>query len=244
MSALSVNVNKFALIRNARGADLPNLYDISKKCIEFGADGITVHPRPDERHAKFSDLEILKNLTKEFENIEFNIEGYPSNDFIQKVITVMPDQVTLVPDPPDALTSSFGWDCEKNKDFLKEVIKRFKDKNIRVSIFINPSIDTLTNLEIIKPDRVELYTYDYAKNYHKDKTLAIEPYIEVTQFLEKEFPNIALNAGHDLNLDNLEFILKKIPEIKEVSIGHALVCDSIDYGLKETISKYKQIAQR
>ena len=244
MTALSVNVNKFALIRNARGADLPNLYDISKKCIEFGADGITVHPRPDERHAKFSDLKILKNLTKEFENIEFNIEGYPSNDFIQKVITVMPDQVTLVPDPPDALTSSFGWDCKKNKDFLREVIKKFKDNNIRVSIFINPSIDTLTNLEIIKPDRVELYTYDYAKNYHDDKTLAIEPYIEVTQFLEKEFPNIALNAGHDLNLDNLDFILKKIPEIKEVSIGHALVCDAIDYGLKETISKYKQITQR
>ena len=244
MTALSVNVNKFALIRNARGADLPNLYDISKKCIEFGADGITVHPRPDERHAKFSDLEILKNLTKEFENIEFNIEGYPSNDFIQKVITVMPDQVTLVPDPPDALTSSFGWDCEKNKDFLKEVIKKFKDKNIRVSIFINPSIDTLTNLEIIKPDRVELYTYDYAKNYHEDKTLAIEPYIEVTKFLEKEFPNIELNAGHDLNLDNLDFMLKNIPRIKEVSIGHALVCDTINYGLKETISKYKQIAKR
>ena len=244
MTALSVNVNKFALIRNARGADLPNLYDISKKCIEFGADGITVHPRPDERHAKFSDLEILKNLTKEFKNIEFNIEGYPSNDFIQKVITVMPDQVTLVPDPPDALTSSFGWDCEKNKDFLREIIQKFKDNNIRVSIFINPSIDTLTNLEIIKPDRVELYTYDYAKNYHDDKTLAIASYIDVTQFLEKEFPNIELNAGHDLNLDNLDFILKKIPEIKEVSIGHALVCDAIDYGLKETISKYKQITQR
>ncbi len=244
MTALSVNVNKFALIRNARGADLPNLYDISKKCIEFGADGITVHPRPDERHAKFSDLEILKNLTSEFGNIEFNIEGYPSNDFIQKVITVMPDQVTLVPDPPDALTSSFGWDCEKNKDFLKEVIKKFKNNNIRVSIFINPSIDTLNNLDIIKPDRVELYTYDYAKNYYEDKTLAIEPYIEVTKFLEKEFPNIELNAGHDLNLDNLDFMLKNIPRIKEVSIGHALVCDAIDYGLKETISQYKQIAQR
>ncbi len=244
MTALSVNVNKFALIRNARGADLPNLYSISKQCIEFGADGITVHPRPDERHAKFSDLEILKNLTNEFENIEFNIEGYPSNDFIQKVITVMPDQVTLVPDPPDALTSSFGWDCEKNKDVLTEVIKKFKDKNIRVSIFINPSIATLSNLEIIKPDRVELYTYDYAKNYQNDKILAIEPYIDVTKYLEKEFSNIELNAGHDLNLDNLDFMLKKIPRIKEVSIGHALVCDAINYGLKETISKYKLITQR
>jgi len=244
MTVLSVNVNKFALIRNARGADLPNLYNISKKCIEFGADGITVHPRPDERHAKFSDLEILKNLTNEFENIEFNIEGYPSNNFIQRVIEVMPDQVTLVPDPPDALTSSFGWDCEKNKDVLTEVIKKFKDNNIRVSIFINPSINTLSNLKIIKPDRVELYTYDYAKNYHNDKMLAIAPYVEVTKYLEKEFPNIELNAGHDLNLDNLDFMLKNIPGIKEVSIGHALVCDAIEYGLKETINRYKQIAQR
>ena len=244
MTALSINVNKFALIRNARGADLPNLYNISKKCIDFGANGITVHPRPDERHTKFSDLEILKNLTNEFENIEFNIEGYPSNEFIQKVIEVMPDQVTLVPDPPDALTSSFGWNCERNKDFLKEVIKKFKDYNIRVSIFINPAIETLLNLENIKPDRVELYTYDYAKNYQNDKIVAIQPYIEVTKYLEKNFPNIELNAGHDLNLDNLDFILKNIPKIKEVSIGHALVCDAIDFGLKETVNKYKQIAQR
>jgi len=244
MTALSINVNKFALIRNARGADLPNLYNISKKCIDFGANGITVHPRPDERHAKFSDLEILKNLTNEFENIEFNIEGYPSNEFIQKVIEVMPDQVTLVPDPPDALTSSFGWNCERNKDFLTEVIKKFKDNNIRVSIFINPAIETLLNLENIKPDRVELYTYDYAKNYQNDKIVAIQPYIEVTKYLEKNFPNIELNAGHDLNLDNLDFILKNIPKIKEVSIGHALVCDAIDFGLKETVNKYKQIAQR
>jgi len=238
MTALSVNVNKFALIRNARGADLPNLYDISKKCIEFGADGITVHPRPDERHAKFSDLEILKNLTKEFENIEFNIEGYPSNDFIQKVITVMPDQVTLVPDPPDALTSSFGWDCEKNKNVLTEVIKKFKDNKIRVSIFINPSIDTLSNLEIINPDRVELYTYDYAKNYHNDKILAIAPYVEVTKYLEKEFPYIEFNAGHDLNMKNLAYFAQNIPNLLEVSIGHALISESLYLGFKNVIPKY------
>ena len=244
MTSLSINVNKFALIRNARGADLPNLFNISKKCIEYDADGITVHPRPDERHTKFSDLNILKKLTNEYEKIEFNIEGYPSKRFIEKIIEVKPDQVTLVPDPPDALTSSFGWDCEKNKDFLMEVIKGFKDNNIRVSIFINPSIKTLSNLEIIKPHRVELYTYDYAKNYEKDKILAIAPYIEVAKYLEKEFPNIELNAGHDLNLDNLDFILKNIPRIKEVSIGHALVCDTINFGLKETVNKYKQITQR
>jgi pyridoxine 5-phosphate synthase len=244
MTALSINVNKFALIRNARGADMPNLVDISKKCIEYGADGITVHPRPDERHVKFSDLQELKNLTNNYEQIEFNIEGYPSDDFIKRVIDVSPDQVTLVPDPPEALTSSFGWDCEKNKNFLNEVINKFRDKNIRVSIFINPSSKTLSNLETIRPDRVELYTYDYAKNYKQNKNSAIKNYLEVTDYLKREFPQISLNAGHDLNLDNLDYILENIPSIKEVSIGHALVCDSIDFGLKETIKKYKKIIQQ
>ncbi len=244
MTALSINVNKFALIRNARGADMPNLVDISKKCIEYGADGITVHPRPDERHVKFSDLQELKNLTNNYEQIEFNIEGYPSNDFIKRVIDVSPDQITLVPDPPEALTSSFGWDCEKNKNFLTEVINKFRDNNIRVSIFINPSSKNLSNLEIIKPDRVELYTYDYAKNYNENKNTAIKSYLEVTSYLKNKFPNISLNAGHDLNLNNLDYILHNIPEIKEVSIGHALVCDSIDFGLKETIEKYKNITKK
>ena len=244
MTALSINVNKFALIRNARGADMPNLVDISKKCIEYGADGITVHPRPDERHVKFSDLQELKNLTNNYEQIEFNIEGYPSDDFIKRVIDVLPDQVTLVPDPPEALTSSFGWDCEVNKIFLTEVINKFRDKNIRVSIFINPSSKTLSNLETIRPDRVELYTYDYAKNYKQNKNSAIKNYLEVTDYLKREFPQISLNAGHDLNLDNLDYILENIPAIKEVSIGHALVCDSIDFGLKETINKYKRITQQ
>ena len=244
MTALSINVNKFALIRNARSADLPNLVDISKKCIEYGADGITVHPRPDERHVKFSDLQELKNLTDNYEKIEFNIEGYPSDDFIKRVIDVSPDQVTLVPDPPEALTSSFGWDCEKNKIFLTEVINKFRDNKIRASIFINPSSKTLSNLEIIKPDRVELYTFDYAKNYNENKNSAIKSYLEVTSYLKNEFPRISLNAGHDLNLDNLDYILQNIPAIKEVSIGHALVCDSIDFGLKETIEKYKNITQQ
>ncbi|MDC1054031.1 pyridoxine 5'-phosphate synthase [Alphaproteobacteria bacterium] len=244
MTALSINVNKFALIRNARGADMPNLVDISKKCIEYGADGITVHPRPDERHVKFSDLQELKNLTDNYEKIEFNIEGYPSDDFIKRVIDVSPDQVTLVPDPPEALTSSFGWDCKKNKIFLTEVINKFRDNKIRASIFINPSSKTLSNLEIIKPDRVELYTFDYAKNYNENKNSAIKSYLEVTSYLKNEFPRISLNAGHDLNLDNLDYILQNIPTIKEVSIGHALVCDSIDFGLKETIEKYKNITQK
>ena len=150
MTALSVNVNKFALIRNARGANIPDLIDISKKCLDYGADGITVHPRPDERHAKFSDLMPLKNLLSKYDNKEFNIEGYPSNNFVNKVLEIKPDQVTLVPDPPGALTSSFGWNCNENKDFLKEIISKFRSSNIRVSIFVNPSIETLNNLEEIK----------------------------------------------------------------------------------------------
>ena len=244
MTALSINVNKFALIRNARGADVPNLVDISKKCIDYGADGITVHPRPDERHVKYSDLHEIKNLTKDYDKIEFNIEGYPSDDFISKALDVLPDQVTLVPDPPEALTSSFGWNCEEYQEFLTNVINRFKEKNIRVSIFINPSIKTLSNLEIIKPDRVELYTYDYARNYAVNKTKALASYIEVTEYLRKEFSQISFNAGHDLNLDNLEYLLKNIPTIEEVSIGHALVCDSIDLGLKQTVEKYKKITKK
>ena len=244
MTALSVNVNKFALIRNARGAEMPNLVDISKKCIKYGSDGITVHPRPDERHVKFSDLKELKYLTDNYEKVEFNVEGYPSKDFIKRVIDVCPDQVTLVPDPPDALTSSFGWNCKENKNFLIDIINKFRDNDIRVSIFINPSSETLSNLEFINPDRVELYTYDYAKNFNGNRESAIKPYLEVTNYLKNEFPNISINAGHDLNLDNLNHILENIPEIKEVSIGHALVCDSIDFGLKETIEKYKKITQR
>ncbi len=238
MTALSVNINKFALVRNARGADMPNIIDISNKCLQYGADGITVHPRPDERHAKFSDLSPLKKLVSKYENKEFNIEGYPSKNFIQKVINVKPNQVTLVPDPPDALTSSFGWDCEKNKDFLTDVVKEFHKNQIRVSLFVNPSIKTLENLGIIATDRVELYTYDYAHNYSKNKFEAIKSYVEVSKFIKNEFPKIEFNAGHDLNLNNLEYFLRSIKNIKEVSIGHALICDTFEFGLKKTIIKY------
>ena len=243
MTALSVNVNKFALIRNARGANIPNLIDISKKCLDYGADGITVHPRPDERHAKFSDLMPLKNLLSKYDNKEFNIEGYPSNNFVNKVLEIKPDQVTLVPDPPDALTSSFGWNCNENKDFLKDVISKFRASNIRVSIFVNPSIKTLDNLEEIKTDRVELYTYDFAHYFDDNKTKSIESYVEVVNYLNKEFPTVELNAGHDLNLKNLEFFLEKITNIKEVSIGHALICDTFEFGLKETIKKYLSLTK-
>ena len=244
MTALSVNINKFALVRNARGSNMPDIINISENCLKYGADGITLHPRPDERHAKFSDLAPLQNLVSKYEKKEFNIEGYPSKNFIEKVINVNPDQVTLVPDPPGALTSSFGWDCEKNKSFLTDVIKEFHNNNIRVSLFINPSIKTLENLDIISTDRVELYTYDYAHNYSKNKSEAIKSYIEVVRFIVNEFPKIEFNAGHDLNLENLDYFLKSINNIKEVSIGHALICDTFEYGLEKTIKKYLEITSK
>ena len=244
MTALSVNINKFALVRNARGSNMPDIINISEKCLKYGADGITLHPRPDERHAKFSDLAPLQNLVSKYEKKEFNIEGYPSKNFIEKVINVNPDQVTLVPDPPGALTSSFGWDCEKNKSFLTDVIKEFHNNNIRVSLFINPSIKTLENLDIISTDRVELYTYDYAHNYSKNKSEAIKSYIEVVRFIVNEFPKIEFNAGHDLNLENLDYFLKSINNIKEVSIGHALICNTFEYGLEKTIKKYLEITSK
>ena len=242
MTRLSINVNKFALLRNSRGTDYPNLIEICKKCILYGANGITVHPRPDERHTKFADLKDIKNLLLDNNSkIEFNIEGYPSEFFIKKVLEVLPNQVTLVPDPPEAITSSFGWDCKKNKVFLEEVVKEFQKNNIRVSIFISPTINTLENLEFIKPNRVELYTFDYAHNYKLEKHESIKPYKEVVNYIKKNFPIIDFNAGHDLNLENLNFFLKEITLIKEVSIGHAIIIDSINFGLENTIKKYLKI---
>ena len=241
MTLLNINVNKFALLRNARGTDHPNLISICEKCINFGAQGITVHPRPDERHAKFSDLPKISDLIKKSNQIEFNIEGYPSEHFVKEVIKNHPNQVTLVPDPPEALTSSFGWNCKDNKMLLKEVVSEFQSNKIRVSLFVSPSISTLENLSDINADRVELYTFEYAKNFLSDKNIAIKAYKEVANFLHKNFPKIKLNAGHDLNLKNLDFILKEIPAIKEVSIGHALVCDAFIFGLEIAIKKYKII---
>ena len=244
MALLSVNINKFALLRNSRGANHPDLAEVAKKCIEYGAQGITLHPRPDERHAKFSDLPIISKLVSDYSNIEFNIEGYPSEKFINEVNKIKPDQVTLVPDPPGALTSSFGWDCLKYKSLLIDVVKNFQQKNIRVSLFINPSIKSLINLKEILPNRVELYTFDFAKNFVFDLENAIKPYLEVTEFLQENIPSVSFNAGHDLNLKNLNYLLTNIPAIKEVSIGHALVCDAFEYGLIDTIQKYLTITKR
>jgi len=244
MAALSVNINKFALIRNARGANIPNIINISEKCLQYGADGITVHPRPDERHAKFSDLAPLQKLVSNYKDKEFNIEGYPSKNFIDKVISAKPHQVTLVPDPPEALTSSFGWNCDINKSFLTDVVKEFQNNKIRVSLFVNPSKHTLENLGIIATDRVELYTYEYAHNYSRNKSEAIKSYVEVSQFIQSEFPKIEFNAGHDLSLENLEYFLRSITNIKEVSIGHALICDTFEFGLEKTIKKYLEISSK
>tara|TARA_Y100001970_G_scaffold241879_1_gene305815 strand:- start:471 stop:1208 length:738 start_codon:yes stop_codon:yes gene_type:complete len=244
MTHISVNVNKFALLRNSRGENQPNLIDICQKCINYGANGITVHPRPDERHAKFSDLSSISELISSYEDIEFNIEGYPSDFFIEKVIKIRPDQVTLVPDPPNAITSSFGWNCSEHKKFLEKNVNKLQESNIRVSLFINPSNDTLENLESIKPNRVELYTFDYANNFLSNKINAIKPYKKVFDFISENFPKIKFNAGHDLNLENLDFFLKEIASISEVSIGHALVLDAFNYGLEKTIKKYLEITKK
>ena len=187
---------------------------------------------------------MLSQTIKQKEGkIEFNIEGYPSEKFCRIVNEIKPDQVTLVPDPPNALTSSFGWNCSENKQLLSDVVSSFRSNNIRVSLFVNASKETLENLSDIKADRVELYTFDYAKDFISDPKKAIKNYLEVVQFLKKITPTIELNAGHDLNLHNLDYLLKNITTIKEVSIGHALVCDAFEYGLENTIQKYLTITK-
>lgn len=243
MTILSVNINKFALLRNSREINKPDLVEITKRCIDFGTQGITLHPRPDERHTKFSDLPIISEIVNANLGVEFNIEGYPSNKFIREINKVKPHQVTLVPDPPEALTSSFGWDCKKHKSFLIDSVKNFQQNNIRVSLFVNPSIETLENLSDILPERVELYTFDYANEFKINPEVAVKNYVSVAKFIQNNMPSISLNAGHDLNLNNLEHFLNAIPSIKEVSIGHAIICDTIEFGLKNTIEKYLAITK-
>ena len=232
MTKLSVNINKIATIRNARGGNTPNLVEAAINCERFGAQGITVHPRPDERHIRYQDVYDLKKVVK----TEFNIEGYPSESFIKLVMDVVPEQVTLVPDPPEAITSSAGWDTVKNQAFLKEVIAKFHTKNIRVSIFVNPEEVMVRHAATTGTDRVELYTEPYASNYETDKKKAIEPFIAVAKVAME--CGIGLNAGHDLSLTNLNYFYKNIPGLLEVSIGHALISDALYYGLENTIQLY------
>lgn len=231
---LSVNINKIATIRNARGGDNPSVREAAIRIQEFGADGITVHPRPDERHIRKSDIWELKKVV----HTEFNIEGYPSTDFIDMVCTVKPEQVTLVPDPPEALTSNNGWDCIKFGDYLKEVIQEFKKKGIRVSVFLNPEPEQAKYAAATGADRIELYTESFASLYPSNPILAVSPYIKTAEACRNE--GLGINAGHDLSLENLNFLCKNIPFLVEVSIGHALISDALYFGLENTVAMYKR----
>ena len=234
MTKLSVNINKVATIRNARGGNNPDLIQFAINCERYGADGITVHPRPDERHIKKSDVFLLKKVVK----TEFNIEGFPSKDFINLVLEVKPNQVTLVPDPPNILTSNAGWDTIKNQSFLKKTIKKFKESGIRTSLFIEADKNMIMAAKETNTDRIELYTEEYARNYTKNKKKAIKPFIDAAN-LAAEI-NLDLNAGHDLDINNLNFFFSNIKKLKEVSIGHALICDALYFGLENTIQMYKR----
>ena len=235
MTKLSVNINKIATLRNARGGSIPNVVKTARDCQKFGADGITVHPRPDERHITLKDVFDIKSII----TTEYNIEGYPSEDFIKMVLEVSPEQVTLVPDGPDVLTSCAGWDTVKFQDFLSQVIGIFKDEGIKTSIFVDPKIEMIEGAKLCGSDRIELYTEAYAKNYSTDKEKAIAPYVEAAK--KATALGLGINAGHDLSLENLEFFAKEIPNLAEVSIGHALISDAIYLGLENTIQMYKRL---
>ncbi len=229
---LSVNINKFATIRNARGGNNPNLLQIARDSEAFGAEGITVHPRPDERHIRRNDVYELKKIIK----TEFNIEGYPSPDFIQLIHEIKPEQVTLVPDPPDALTSNAGWDTLKYGDFLKTVIQDLRKSTGRVSIFLEANPELIISAKNTGADRIELYTEPYAEHYSINKYEAVAPFMATA--LAAEQYELGVNAGHDLSLENLNFLAHSIPNLLEVSIGHALVCDALYLGLQNTIQMY------
>ena len=233
MTKLSVNINKIATLRNARGANVPNLLQFATDIQDFGADGITVHPRPDERHIKYDDVHELKPII----NTEFNIEGYPNKKFIDLVRNVKPHQVTLVPDKPNAITSNSGWDTIKNYSFLKEIIAELSLNSIRTSIFLDPNIKFINSAAKTGADRIELYTEFYSKKFELDKNIAISNYISTAN--EAINFGLGINAGHDLNLKNIEFFSTRIPNLLEVSIGHALICESLYLGLENVINLYK-----
>lgn len=233
MTHLSVNINKVATIRNARGGNMPNLVQIAQDCEKFGAEGITVHPRPDERHIRYADVYALKAVIK----TEFNIEGYPSAEFIDLVMKVKPTQVTLVPDAPDAITSNAGWDVITHFKQLSELVDLFTEKGIRVSLFVGTDPENIEAAAKTGTDRVELYTEPYAAMYGKDKKQAVTPFIRAAE--QAKSLGMEVNAGHDLSLENLAWFKQQIPFLEEVSIGHALICDALYYGLKETIALYK-----
>lgn len=232
MTKLSVNINKVATLRNARGGNMPDLLKFAIDCERFGAQGITVHPRPDERHIKYSDLKPLKEKV----STELNIEGYPSEDFVNMVLQIKPHQVTLVPDAPDAITSNAGWDTQKNEEFLRNIIIPFKNSGIRTSIFIDTEPMNMVFALKTGTDCVELYTEAYAANYNANKEKAIEPYVKAAEMAHSL--GFKINAGHDLNLENLKFFKSQITHLDEVSIGHALISDALYYGIENTIQIY------
>jgi pyridoxine 5-phosphate synthase len=234
MTRLSVNINKIATLRNARGGNKPDVLQMALDCERFGADGITVHPRPDERHIRFRDVYELSEALK----TEFNIEGYPSTDFIKMVLEVKPAQVTLVPDPPGVLTSNAGWDTIKNEQFLTNIILQLKAHGIRTSIFIDPDLVMIQNAAKCNTDRIELYTESFATLFPLDPAKAVTPFIEAAKTANEY--SLGINAGHDLSLDNLEYFSKKVPFLLEVSIGHALISDALYFGLENTIQMYKR----
>ncbi len=233
MTKLSVNINKIATLRNARGGNIPNLLNAAKDTERFGAHGITVHPRPDERHITYNDVRELKQVIK----TEFNIEGNPrEKKFVNLVLEVKPQQVTLVPDAQGQLTSNHGWDTLKNKEYLKEIILLFKSKGIRTSVFVDASVRMIEGAKETGTDRIELYTEDYARKYDANKEQAIAPFRRAAQCATEL--GLGINAGHDLNLDNLKFFRQQIPHLLEVSIGHALISDALYFGLENTVQMY------
>lgn len=232
MTRLSVNINKIATLRNARGGNIPDVVQAAIDCERFGAQGITVHPRPDERHIRYQDVLDLKEVV----TTEFNIEGYPNRQFIELVCGVKPAQVTLVPDPPGVLTSNAGWDTIKNEAFLKEVISEFKQNGVRTSVFIETDAAMIENAAKTGADRVELYTEAYAHDYPQGKEMAIKPFVDAAQVALKA--GLGLNAGHDLSLENLKYFASNMEGLLEVSIGHALISDALYFGLENTIQMY------
>ena len=234
MTQLSVNINKVATLRNARGENVPNVQRFATDCESFGAQGITVHPRPDERHIRYADVFSLRPLVK----TEFNIEGYPSPEFIDLVLKVRPEQVTLVPDAPGDLTSHGGWDVSANMEFLSSLIDRFRDAGIRTSIFVETDIENIKAAARAGADRIELYTKPYADAYETNREAAIEPFIEASRAAHKA--GLGVNAGHDLYLQNLAYFHAKLPYLDEVSIGHAIIADALYLGIQETIKRYRE----
>ena len=235
---LSVNINKVATIRNARGGSNPDIIRVAKDCEAFGADGITVHPRPDERHIRRADVLALQAVLR----TEFNIEGYPSKEFLDLVLRVRPSQVTLVPDKPDQLTSNHGWDTETEQDFLRDVMNDLRSAGIRSSVFIDADVRMAEFAAKAGADRVELYTGPYAHMYSTDPAKAVAPFLETAKRVKQL--GIGLNAGHDLSLENLKYFTDTIPWVDEVSIGHALICDALYMGLEATIAAYKNCLKK